>query len=80
MKKLICFVFFIFLSLNGLAQLKINEFSPNKGFIDEDSTSSDWIEITNTSDTAVQLSNYYLSDDLDELDKIFGRVRSISGD
>ena len=55
--------------LNGISQIKINEFSSNNGYIDEDSDNADWIEIINTSDSTVQLSNYYLSDKINELDK-----------
>ena len=69
MRKICLFILIHLFFLNAAAQLKINEFSSNKSYLDEDGESSDWIEIINTSDTAVQLSNYYLSDDLDELDK-----------
>ena len=55
--------------MHSYAQLTINEFSSKKGHLDEDLTSTDWIEIINISDSVVQLSDYYLSDDLLELDK-----------
>ena len=69
MKKIIYFFVCYLCFAPSIAQLTINEFSANRGYIDEDLDNSDWIEIINTSDTAIQLSNYYLSDDLLELDK-----------
>lgn len=53
------------------AQLVINEISASNSSVifDEDGDSPDWIEIQNISDTAVQLSNFSISDDPEELDK-----------
>jgi len=49
----------------------VNEFlaSNNRGLIDEDGAASDWIEIKNLSDTAVNLNGWSVTDDPDELDK-----------
>ena len=56
--------------VNGQTIL-INEFmSKNDTTInDDDGDFSDWIELYNTSDTAVNLLNYNLSDDDDNLNK-----------
>jgi hypothetical protein len=49
----------------------INEFmSDNDGWVlDEYSESSDWIEIINTTQNAIYLGDYYLSDDIEEQKK-----------
>lgn len=63
------------INLNGtydlFAQLKINEIVSNnsKGLKDADQDYSDWIEVLNTSRSAINLSEYYLSDDLNHLYK-----------
>ena len=53
------------------AQLTINELSASNSstIFDEDGDSSDWIELQNTSDQAIQLSNYFISDDAEDLTK-----------
>ncbi|MDA0812114.1 MAG: CotH kinase family protein, partial [Verrucomicrobia bacterium] len=53
------------------ADLVISEFlasSSSDGFLDEDGKSSDWIEIHNNGETAVDLAGYYLTDDPANLD------------
>lgn len=51
--------------------LRINEvMSKNYGdFLDADGDDSDWVELYNASDTAIDLGDYFLSDDPDLLDK-----------
>ena len=39
------------------------------GLVDEDGDTSDWIEIRNQGDSALDLAGWYLTDDADELDK-----------
>ena len=69
MKRLVPIFLVIFFNFPLSAQLHINEFSSNNGYIDEDLESVDWIEVINISDSVVDLSNYYLSDDLNELNQ-----------
>ena len=51
--------------------LKITEFlaANNNGITDEFGESSDWIEIENTSSSATDLSQWFLTDDLDNLER-----------
>lgn len=66
-------IFLFFLVLNGgfSQSLVISEvMSANQGFLlDNDGDDSDWIEIYNNSDKIIDLENYYLSDNDDELQK-----------
>lgn len=68
MRRLILFI--LLLGYTGYAQLQINEIcSDNDGLLQSaNGNYYDWIEIYNNSDEAIQLSNYYLSDDKHELD------------
>jgi len=56
-----------------MAQLLINEFAASNasgGYYDAANDNyPDWIEIHNTSASAIDLSHYYLTDDLNDLDK-----------
>ncbi|MHC4326375.1 MAG: lamin tail domain-containing protein, partial [Planctomycetota bacterium] len=53
-----------FMAINGSKQpLEAGE------LLDEDGDSSDWIEIYNPTDTAVDLDNWYLTDDMDNLNR-----------
>ncbi|MGB1932517.1 MAG: lamin tail domain-containing protein, partial [Flavobacteriales bacterium] len=65
--------FLILLSLiiygNSYSQVVINEFSAHKGIYDENNIESDWIEIYNNSNQAENLSGFYLTDNLNELEK-----------
>ncbi len=65
--------FFIILSLiiygNSYSQIVINEFSAHKGIYDENNIETDWIEIFNNSNQAENLSDFYLTDNLNELEK-----------
>ena len=65
--------FLILLSLiifgNSYSQVVINEFSAHKGIYDENNIECDWIEIYNNSNQAENLSNFYLTDNLNELEK-----------
>jgi len=47
------------------AQLRLNEFSAHDGLSINGET-TDWIEITNVGTNSIQLSDYFLSDDLEE--------------
>ncbi len=53
------------------AQLIINELSASNSstIFDEDGDSPDWIELKNISDQAIQLSDYFISDNPEQLNK-----------
>ena len=57
------------INVDSNAQILINEFSAHKGVFDENNIESDWIELFNNSNQVVDLSNYFLSDDLNNLEK-----------
>ena len=57
------------LPLNFTSQVVINEISAHKGYIDEYDENTDWIEITNNLNTSIDLNNFYLSDQVNDLDK-----------
>ena len=46
----------------------INEISAHKGYFDYHGEEYDWIELYNNSNSEINLSNYYLSDDLNNLE------------
>ena len=62
-------IILLFISPFLSAQVVINEFSAHKGVIDENGNESDWIEIINSSNQVENLSNYFLTDNLNELEK-----------
>jgi len=68
MGRLILFI--LLLGYTGHAQLQINEICSDNDELLQSANGNyyDWIEIYNNSDEAIQLSNYYLSDDKHELD------------
>jgi hypothetical protein len=72
-KRLLHTVLFLALALTALrmsAQLVINEVSYAKSELNEENGfEDDWIEIYNPNDHSVQLLNWRLSDDAEELDK-----------
>lgn len=70
MRQLI-FYFFLFLSVNVYSQtLFLNEvMSNNIRLIDDQGENEDWIEIYNASSGTINLSNYFLTDDINEPDK-----------
>ena len=51
------------------SQILVNEISVHRGYLDEYQVENDWIEIINTGSSSVNLNNYYLSDDNDDIDK-----------
>ncbi len=51
------------------SQILVNELSVHKGYLDEYQQENDWIEIINTGSSSVNLNNYYLSDDNDDINK-----------
>ena len=75
LKPYLAIIFFIclvlFLEFRALSSPVINEFlALNKSTIyDEDGQSSDWIEIFNPNQTAVNLEGYYLTNDSNNLEK-----------
>lgn len=72
MKSLLQLIVFLSLNLVGFGQdLVINEFMAknNTTIADLDGDFSDWIEIYNPANTAVQLQGYHLSDHVNEIDK-----------
>jgi hypothetical protein len=64
-KIVLIFMFVLPLAVKGQV-LKINEIMPKNGVTSFDSfgNSSDWIEIYNNTNNAIQLSDYYISNDL----------------
>jgi hypothetical protein len=71
-KKLLGFIVLGFLCLlqtNSLAQIKINEVSPNNisTYPDNDGAFVDWIELYNTGSSPVNLFNYKISNDITNL-------------
>ncbi len=71
MKKRFFYIFFCLLAFDGIAQVYINEAcSANKNVIeDEFGESSDWIELYNNGNSSIDLSNFHLSDDPENLQK-----------
>ena len=66
------FVFLFFTVQNIFSQTLIINESMSKNFnalYDEDNDTPDWIEIYNKADTSINVENYFLSDDANELDK-----------
>ena len=51
------------------AQLVINEISSVGGYQDANGKNSDWLEVVNTGNTPINLSDYFLSDRLNNLNK-----------
>src|SRR5688500_7687264 len=73
MKRRISLLLFFCLNLTALAAspVRINEFlaSNGAGLADEDGQFSDWIELYNSSDSSVDLGEWYLTDDPSQLTK-----------
>ena len=69
MKKFLLLINFIVFASSFFAQLGINEFNCKRGFIDENGDDVDWIEIYNYSNNTILLSDFYLSDNQNNLDK-----------
>lgn len=67
----IVIMFFLSVSIQTTAQVVINEFmSDNTNIIsDQDGEFSDWIELYNSSNASINLLNYSLSDESNELSK-----------
>jgi len=65
-KIFVLFVLILFLNVSTYAQLVINEFSASNytTTYDNFNNNEDWIEIYNTSGAAVNISGYYLSDNI----------------
>lgn len=66
---LISFILFLSFTYTFAQDIKINEVSSSNANLikDNDGDSPDWIEIINNSSASIDLSNYYLSDDLNNL-------------
>ena len=69
MLKRFLILLILFACGNLYCQIVINEFSAHKGIYDENNIECDWIEIYNNSNQAENLSSFYLTDDLNELEK-----------
>ena len=63
----ICIVYF--LPLMTFGQLVINEFCSKGSVEDFDVENNDWIELINTSSSTLNLSNYSLSDNINNISK-----------
>ena len=68
MKKLLFILFFIYPNL-FFGQLVINEFCSKGSIKDFDGKTNDWIELINTSSSTINLSNYFLSDNISNIYK-----------
>ena len=64
-----CIFSLLILPNNIISQIVINEISAHKGYLDEYGENTDWIEITNTLNTSFNLDNFYISDQVGDLDK-----------
>ena len=69
MNKLIIVFIWVFSPYLFFSQLLVNELSVHKGYLDEYQVENDWIEIINTGSSSVNLNNYYLSDNNDDIEK-----------
>lgn len=73
MRKKYVFTLFFFCSLTQISfsQVVINEYSASnwKQFLDNHNDYEDWFELYNNSGTAVDISGYYLSDEVEEIMK-----------
>jgi len=67
----VLFLVFFVTAEAGLAQLRINELSASNSSVlqDEDGDFSDWIELHNPTTDTLYLSNLFLSDDDQDLQK-----------
>jgi hypothetical protein len=68
MKKIFLCVF-ILTSNIGFAQLLLNEISSVRGYEDASGKNSDWLEVVNIGNYPINISNYFLSDKLNNLSK-----------
>ena len=60
---------FIIVSSNSIGQIVINDFTAHKCIFDENGQETDWIELYNNSNEPQNLSNYFLTDNLNNLEK-----------
>ena len=70
-KIIIITLLFQTFSSHLIAELTVSEFLANnkRGITDEDNDYSDWIELTNTTNTSVSLEGWYLTDNASNLTK-----------
>ncbi|MCH2021571.1 MAG: CotH kinase family protein [Saprospiraceae bacterium] len=69
MKKTIIIVSIFLIPYFVSGQLLLNEISSVRGYEDSNGKDCDWLEIVNIGSSPIDLSNYFLSDDLSNLDK-----------
>ena len=67
--KYLVLIGFLCASVSSQAQLAVNEFNSKRGVTDEYGDDVDWIEVFNYSNDSVFLSDYYLSDNPNNLGK-----------
>lgn len=67
MRNILLVLFFLPLIVS--AQLVINEFSTRGGYEDENEKDCDWMEIINIGSSNIDLSNYFLSDNVNQPQK-----------
>ncbi|MDD3430850.1 MAG: lamin tail domain-containing protein [Bacteroidales bacterium] len=71
-KNKLCLALLVLYSINSSAQLFINEILASNSMVNADPASgeySDWLELYNAGNTAVNLNGYYLTDNLNEPEK-----------
>jgi hypothetical protein len=71
MRALLGFLLISFLYIHGYSQLCINEFlsSNTNGILDEDKEFNDWIELYNNGASALNITGYTITDDLNDPNK-----------
>lgn len=68
-KNKLCLVLLLLYSINSVAQVFINEILASNSMVNADPASgeySDWVELYNAGNTAINLDGYYLTDNLNE--------------
>ena len=69
MKSLQIILFIVLVPHIAFSQLLLNEISSVRGYEDANGKDCDWLEVINIGNSPINLSNYFLSDKLNNLDK-----------
>ena len=67
----------MFMPFICFGQLLINEFSSRGGYGDKDGNDCDWVEIINSGSDEINLSDYFISDDLTQSIVFIGEIGGI---